>query len=84
MSDYPHVEAAVENKMLLGQIEAIRQRIVLTLQKNLSNSVIDLSFHLADKGEIKYSLTKPEAFKTLKEEDSAFQMLIDEFELELG
>ena len=84
ITTYPAVEAVIENHLLLEDVMNMKKRILATLQRDLNNGEIVFECRQAERGEIKPTLTKPQAFKKLQEDHSAIASLVKEFKLELG
>lgn len=77
------IEVLVNNRILLGQLQNIQNRIAVTLAQRLHNGNIKLVIRLADTSEIKRVLTKPELFQKLRKENEMLEMVIKELELVL-
>lgn len=81
---YPEVEVVVDNKMLLEDIQKIKNRIQNTLMQTLHNDDLKLSLRLARPEEIKKILSPKELFEKLCSENPAVKRLGDMFKLEFA
>jgi DNA polymerase-3 subunit gamma/tau len=84
ITDYPNVEAVVENELLLDQVNAIKRKIRATLRQTLHNSAIEFTARVADKSEMKHIFTKKEVFDNLRKQNPAIEKLKDGLGLELA
>ncbi len=84
ITDYPHVELAVDNQLLLNQVNEIKGRIRVTLINTLHHSGIDLTIRLADMDEIKPILSRKEVFDLLNKENPAIRKLSKALQLQLA
>ena len=84
MTEFPHIEAIVDNQILFDDIQKIKGRIRNTLALALKNSDITLGIRLAKPEEIKRIPTNRERFDELKTNNKAFERLSELLELELG
>ena len=83
ITSFPDIEVAVDNKILLDDMQKIRGRIRNTLALALKNSAISLSLRLAQPEEIKRIPTNRERFDELKNANKAFAKLSQMLGLEL-
>jgi len=83
ITSFPDIEVAVDNKILLDDMQKIRGRIRNTLAFALKNSAISLSLRLAKPEEIKRIPTNRERFDELKNANKAFAKLSQMLGLEL-
>lgn len=84
ITDFPTIEIAVDNQILLDDIMKIKGRIRNTLALALKNSAITLNIRLAKPEEIKRILTNKERFDELKRDNKAFEKLSEMLNLELN
>ena len=83
ISDYPVIEAVIDNQILLNQIADIKPRINATLAKELHNGNIKINLRLAEAGEIKQIMSKRDVFDLLKKDNESFSKLCEKLELDL-
>lgn len=81
ITDYPNVDIAVDNQLLLDDILKIKNRIRLTLCRGLNNERIQLNYKLTDMPEITKALTKAELFEKMKQESPDFAKFCKAFDL---
>ena len=84
ITDYPNVEVLAENKILYDQMMTIRNRIRVTLAKELHNSDLQVNIRLARQEEIKPMLSPREAFDKLLKENKAVGKLVQQLGLDLA
>lgn len=84
ITDYPNVDVAVDNQILLDEMMGIRNRIRATLAKTLHNNSIQLTLHLAKKSEVQQILTKPEIFEQMRKKNPAIEKLRQDLHLTLA
>lgn len=84
ITEFPNVEVVVDNQILLDDILKIKGRILSTLALALKNSAITLNLRLAKPDEVKRILTNGERFNELKNDNKAFEKLVELLELELN
>lgn len=84
ITEFPHVEVLVDNKILYDDIIKIKGRIRNTLVMALHNSAISLDVRLAQPDEIKRIPTNRERFDDLKANNKAFEKLSELLSLELS
>ena len=80
----PAVEVVVANEIIKDEIEAIKQKIQVTLRTYLHNSELELTLRVAEKQEQSRTLTRREQFEQMAEENPAIEKLRQFFELELA
>lgn len=83
ITNYPDIEIAVDNKILLEEIKQIQNRIRATMAKFLHNGNIKFSIRLARQDEIKPVLSPREQFEKMKKENPAVDRLVSQLGLEL-
>lgn len=84
VTEYPTVEAVVDNKSLLEQVTAIQRKIRATLRATLHNNSIEFVPRLAEPSEHQRIYTKRELFDTLRKENPALERLRTSLGLELA
>lgn len=83
ITEFPNVEIICSNNILMEQIRAILGRIKKTLALRLHNGSINVSLRIAEQGEVKKQLTKPELLQKLRKQAPQLEFLIKEVGLEL-
>lgn len=83
-ADAPVIDIAVDNNILLDQINSIQKRIKATLAKRLQNGNIELKIRLSETGEIKPILTKRQIFDLIRRNNPAIEKLRTSLELQLS
>ncbi len=84
ITDYPNIEAAIDNKILLQQVSEIRGNIRATMRKVLHDDRIEFTLRLAEESEMKHAYTKRELFDRLRTKNPAFEKLRAALKLELA
>jgi len=84
ITSYPDFEVAVDNKILLDQINQIRGKIRTTMRLALHNKAIEFNARLTHQDEQRKALTKREIFDELRKRNPAFEKLRVELGLELA
>lgn len=84
ITEFPAIEIQVDNQILLDDIIKIKGRIRNTLVTRLHNNDITINIKLAKPEERKQMLTNRERFDELKNNNKAFNMLIEALNLELS
>ncbi len=84
ITDYPNVEAVIDNEIFLGQLQDIRTRICATLRQTLNNPNIDFTLRLAKAEDAKRTFTKRELFDDLRQKNPAIEKLRTTLGLELA
>lgn len=83
ITEYPDMEVAVPNTILMGQMNAILKRIEVTLATNLHNGNLHLTLRLAEQNEIKKPLTPAEMLKKLMDEQLQMKILVENLKLQI-
>ena len=83
ITEYPHIEAVVDNQILLDQMNAIHGRIRSTLAKALHNNDITLNLQLAQADEVTKVLSRKEIFEEMSTKNPAISKLRGLLDLEL-
>ncbi|MDN5553292.1 MULTISPECIES: DNA polymerase III subunit gamma/tau [Prevotella] len=83
ISDYPVIEAVIDNQILLNQIDEIKPRIRKTLAGDLHNGNIKIKLRLAEAAEVKQIMSKRDVFESLKKDNDSFSKLCKNLELDL-
>lgn len=84
ITDYPNIEAVVDNDILLSQLNEIRGNIRATMRKTLNCPTIEFTLRLADVAEQKRAFTKREIFDDLRKKNTAIEKLRMGLGLELA
>ena len=84
ITDYPNIEAVIDNEIFLSQLNEIKRKICRTMQVTLHNDNIQLALRLADTATAKKVFTKREVFDNLRKENAAFEKLRVSLGLELS
>lgn len=84
ITDYPNIEAVIDNEIFLSQLNEIKRKICRTMQVTLHNDNIQLTLRLADTGTAKKVFTKREVFDNLRKKNAAFEKLRVSLGLELS
>lgn len=84
ITTYPNIEAAIDNEILLQQVNEIRGNIRATMRKTLHNNNIELTLRLAEASEMKRAYTKRELFDHLRQTNPAIEKLRVALGLELA
>lgn len=84
ITEHPKIEVVVENKILLEEMLAIRNRVRATMAKQLHNGNIEVTIRLAKAEEIKPVLTPRQELERLQKENNAVAKLIVDLDLELA
>ena len=84
ITQYPDIEIAVDNKILLDEIKPIQRRLRATMAKYLHNGNIQFSIRLARQEEIKPMLTPLENYEQMKKDNPAINSLVEQLGLELA
>ena len=84
ITDYPNIEVAVDNQLLLEEMSKIKNKIRNTLVLSLKNSDITFSLRLAKPEEVKKILSNKERFDELRAHNTAFEKLSRMLNLELA
>lgn len=84
ITDYPHIELVVDNKLLFDEISKIRGRINATLINALHNGNVDIQLRLANEEEVGDVLSEKEMYDEFLSENVAIKKLDELFNLSLG
>jgi DNA polymerase-3 subunit gamma/tau len=84
ITEYPNIEAVIDNEIFLSQLNEIKRKICRTMQVTLHNDNIQLTLRLADTATAKKVFTKREVFDNLRKENPAFEKLRVTLGLELS
>ena len=84
ITEFPHIEATVDNQILLDQMNRIKGRIRSTLAKDLGNDGITLELKLAESNEVTKVLSRKEIFEELSTKNPAIEKLRGLLDLELA
>lgn len=84
ITEFPHIEATVDNQILLDQMNRIKGRIRSTLAKDLGNDSITLELKLAESNEVTKVLSRKEIFEELSTKNPAIEKLRGLLDLELA
>lgn len=84
ITTFPNVEVAVDNKIMLDQIETIKGSILKTLKCYLHNSDITFSTKLVEHHEQIKILSRREQFEEMTKQYPAVEMLTNMLELDLA
>ena len=84
ITEFPDVEVVIDNKMLLEDVQKIKNRIRNTLVKALHNDDLQLSLRLAKPEEIKRILSPKELYSKLCKENEAIDKLGSMLDLEFA
>ena len=81
ITQFPHIEAVIDNQLLLDDIQSIKNRIRNTLVKGLHNSSIVITYRLAKKEEVGPILNKREILDKLRKANPALDKLCNNLKL---
>ena len=84
ITEFPKVEVVIDNKMLLEDVQKIKNRVRNTLVQKLRNDDIELSLRLARSEEIKRILSPKEFYLKLCKENDAVGKLGELLNLEFA
>jgi DNA polymerase-3 subunit gamma/tau len=84
ITTHPNVEVVVESRMLLDEINAVRNRIRVTLAQNLHNGNIEFTVRLAKQEEIKPQLSRRDLFSKIQHDNPSILKLTTALGLELS
>lgn len=76
ITEFPQVEVAFSNNMLLNEVQSIKKRIEATLKQQLQNSGITLTLRKAAQEEVKHLLTPRQRYDELMEKNKAMKSLL--------
>ena len=83
ITEFPNIEAVIENTILLNDINAILPRIQVTMAKYLHNGNVKISLRLAKQSEIVRKLSPREFLDKLVETNKDFASFKNAMQLEL-
>lgn len=83
ITEFPEIEAVVENKVLLDDVAAILLRVQVTMAKFLHNGGVTIKLRLAEQQEVVHRLSPYEFMQKLVETNKEFAVLKDTLKLEL-
>ena len=81
--DYPNIELAINNQLLIDEITPIKKRIQATMAKDLHNGNINFTLRLTAAEEIGIALTKKEQLEDMEKSYSAIMKLGQVLQLEI-
>lgn len=84
IKEFPHIEVAVDNQIMLDQIQAIQGSVVNTLKLYLHNNAITFSMRLAEQREQVKVLTRREQFELMSSNNPSVEKLRELLDLELA
>ncbi len=84
IKDFPHLNVVVDNSLIQQEMEAFKNRIVITLANNLHNKNITLDIEVVAPTEHTRVLTRREQFENLRKQSPAIEKLQQDFDLELA
>lgn len=79
--EYPQIEIAIDNPILLEEVYKIKNRIRNTLVKGLHNDSIVINYRLAKQEEKTIFRSKNEIFEDMKKKNPALEKLTQDFQL---
>ena len=83
ITEFPKVEAVVENKVLYDDVAVILQRVQVTMAKYLHNGALTITLRLAEQSEVVRRLTPYEFMQKLVETNKEFAVMKETLKLEL-
>ncbi len=84
ITEYPNIEATVDNEIFLGQVNEIKGKIQATMRQTLSNPNITLTLTLAQNDGQHRAYTKREIFDNMRKQNKALEKLRIELKLEMA
>lgn len=81
ITDFPHIEVVIDNKLLLDDVVKIKGRILQTFRIGLNNSQVTLDYRLAESDEITRILSKREILENMIKENPAIGKLTQDLRL---
>ena len=81
ITDFPHIEVVIDNKLLLDDIVKIKGRILQTFRIGLGNSQITIDYRLAESDEVTRILSKREILENMIKENPAIGKLTQDLRL---
>ncbi|MBQ8656121.1 MAG: DNA polymerase III subunit gamma/tau [Prevotella sp.] len=84
ITEFPAVEVVADNQLAGEELEKIRRRIQLTLQKTLHNTGITFAVRVAERKEPVKVLSRREQYEELEKQNPSVAKLREVFDLELA
>jgi len=84
IEEFPHLKVIVDNTLIQQEMEAFKNRIVITLVNGLHNTGITLDIEVVPPAEQPKTLTRREQFENLRKQSPAIEKLQQNFDLELA
>lgn len=81
ITDFPHIEVVIDNKLLLDDVVKIKGRILQTFRIGLNNSQVTLEYRLAESDEVTRILSKREILENMIKENPAIGKLTQDLRL---
>ena len=81
ITDFPHIEVVIDNKLLLDDVVKIKGRILQTFRIGLGNSQVTLDYRLAESDEVTRILSKREILENMIKENPAIGKLTQDLRL---
>ncbi len=81
ITDFPHIEVVIDNKLLLDDVVKIKERILQTFRIGLNNSQVTLDYRLAESDEVTRILSKREILENMIKENPAIGKLTQDLRL---
>ena len=81
ITDFPHIEVVIDNKLLLDDVVKIKGRILQTFRIGLNNSQGTLDYRLAESDEVTRILSKREILENMIKENPAIGKLTQDLRL---
>lgn len=81
ITDFPHIEVVIDNKLLLDDVVKIKGRILQTFRIGLSNSQVTIDYRLAESDEVTRILSKREILENMIKENPAIGKLTQDLRL---
>ncbi len=84
ITEYPNIEAVLDNEIFLGQVNEIKGKIQATMRKTLGNPNIVMTLSVAENTENRRVYTKREIFDNMRSQNKALEKLRVELGLEMA
>ena len=81
ITEPPHIEVVIDNKLLLDDVVKIKGRILQTFRIGLSNSQVTIDYRLAESDEVTRILSKREILENMIKENPAIGKLTQDLRL---
>lgn len=81
ITEPPHIEVVIDNKLLLDDVVKIKGRILQTFRIGLGNSQVTLDYRLAESDEVTRILSKREILENMIKENPAIGKLTQDLRL---